>query len=132
MLIGCNCLFSITIDKDGGCFHIPAASAILLFPPNAVENPVTLTCSRVTYEECEVKPAEGELFVSQIIRIKPEGLIFKKPVTVLLSHSVYEDQNFMDFYELVVENLCSAEWQELETEKISSVEGINFTIKFNY
>ena len=78
----------------------------------------------MTYEEYELKPTDGELFVSQILGIEPEGLTFEKPVTVLLSHSVYEDQNFLDFYELVVENLCPSGWQDLKTEKISSLEGI--------
>ena len=119
-----NCLFRITIDKNGGCFPIPAASAILVFPPNTVKVPVTLTCSRVTDEEYELKPRDEELFVSQILGIEPEGLTFEKPVTVLLSYSVYEDQNFLDFYELVVENLCLAGWEDLKTEKISCLEGI--------
>ena len=119
-----HCIFSITIDKNGGCFRIPAASAILVFPPDAVEEPVTLTCSRVTDEEYELKPTDGELFVSQILEIEPEGLTFEKPVTVLLSHSVYEDQNFLDFYELVVKNLCPSGWEDLKTEKINFKEGI--------
>ena len=97
---------------------------MLVFPPNAVKEPVTLTCSRVTDEEYELKPTDGELFVSQILGIEPEGLTFEKPVTVLLSHSVYEDQSFLDFYELVVENLCPSGWQDLNTEKISSKKGI--------
>ena len=119
-----HCKFSITVDKNGGCFPIPAASAILVFPPNAVEKRVTLTGRCVTDEECKLKPMDGELFVSQILGIEPIGLTFEKPVTVLLSHSVYEDQNFLDFYELIVQDLCPSGWQELKTEKIRSIEGI--------
>ena len=100
------------------------ASAFLLFPPKAVEKEVILTCSRVKHKECEVKPRDGELFVSRILSIEPEGVTFKKPITVLLSHSVYEDQVFEDFYELIVENLSQNRWHEdLQTERISTIEG---------
>ena len=77
------------------------------------------------YKECEVKPRDGEVFVSRILKIEPEGLTFKKPVTVLLSHSLYEDQDFLYFYELIVENLSPTGWQELKTERISSIKGID-------
>ena len=77
------------------------------------------------YKECEVKPRDGEVFVSRILKIEPEGLTFKKPVTVLLSHSLYEDQDFLYFYELIVENLSPTGWQELKTEQISSIKGID-------
>jgi hypothetical protein len=79
----------------------------------------------VKYKECEVKPRDGEVFVSRILKIEPEGLTFKKPVTVLLSHSLYEDQDFLYFYELIVENLSPTGWQELKTERISSIKGID-------
>ena len=117
--------FSITISEEGGCFHVPVASAFLLFPPNAVEETVTLKCSRVKYKECEVKPRDGEVFVSRIFKVEPEGVTFKKPVTVLLSHSLYEDQDFLYFYELIVENLSPTGWQELlvKTERISCIKG---------
>jgi hypothetical protein len=106
------------------------ASAFLLFPPKAVEKEVILMCSRVKHKECEVKPRDGELFVSRILSIEPEGVTFKKPVTVLLSHSVYEDQVFEDFYELIVEHLSQNRWHDLKTERIGSVEGtqINYNI----
>ena len=76
------------------------------------------------HKECEVKPRDGEIFVSRILKIEPEGLTFKKPVTVLLSHSLYEDQDFVYFYELIVESLSPTGWQELKTERISSIKGI--------
>jgi hypothetical protein len=79
----------------------------------------------VKYKECEVKPRDGEVFVSRILKVEPEGLTFKKPVTVLLSHSLYEDQDFLYFYELIVENLSPTGWQELKTEQISSIKGID-------
>jgi hypothetical protein len=115
--------FSITITEEGGCFHVPVASVVLLFPPNAVEEEVTLTFSRVRHKDCEVKPRDGEVFVSQILKIEPEGVKFKKPVTVLLSHSLYEDQDFVYFYELIVENLTTSGCHELKTERIRSIEG---------
>ncbi|CAB4038413.1 Hypothetical predicted protein, partial [Paramuricea clavata] len=114
----------ITINEEGGCFHVPVASAFLQFPPNAVEEKVTLKCSRVKYKECEVKPRDGEVFVSRILKVEPEGVKFKKPVTVLLSHSLYEDQDFLYFYELIVENVSPTGWQELKTERISSIEDV--------
>ena len=77
------------------------------------------------YKDCEVKPRDGEVFVSRILKVEPEGLTFKKPVTVLLSHSLYEDQDFLYFYELIVENLSPTGWQELKTEQISSIKGID-------
>jgi hypothetical protein len=51
-------------------------------------------------------------------------------VTVLLSHSVYEDQVFEDFYELIVEHLSQNRWRDLKTKRIGSVEGtqINYNI----
>jgi hypothetical protein len=100
-------------------------SAFLLFPPNAVEETVTLKCSRVKRKECEVKPRDGEVFVSRILKVEPEGVTFKKPVTVLLSHSLDEDQVFLYFYELIVENLSPNGCQELKTERVSSIEGIH-------
>ncbi|CAB4045163.1 Hypothetical predicted protein, partial [Paramuricea clavata] len=96
--------------------------AFLLFPPKAVEKEVILTCNRVKHEKCEVKPRDGDLFVSRILCIEPEGVTFKKPVTVLLSHSVYEDQVFEDFYELIIEHLSQNRWQDLKTERISSIQ----------
>jgi hypothetical protein len=116
-------LFSIAVNKEGGCFRVPVASAFLLFPPNAVEEKVTLKCSRVKHKECEVKPKDGELFVSRILKIEPEGVTFKKPVTVLVSHSANEDQDFLHFYELIVEILIPTGCQELKTERISFIEG---------
>jgi hypothetical protein len=78
----------------------------------------------VKYKECEVKPRDGEVFVSRILKIEPEGVTFKKPVTVLVSHSANEDQDFLYFYELIVENLIPIGCQELKTERISFIEGI--------
>ena len=57
--------------------------------------------------------------------MEPEGVVFYEPVTVLLSHSLYEDQDFLDFYELVIENVGPAGLQELKTERISSIEGMD-------
>ena len=79
------------------------------------------------YKEC-VKPRDGELFVSRILKVEPENVTFEKPVTVLLSHSAYEDQVFLDFYELVVEDLGPNGWKELKTERISSVGGTDYTV----
>ncbi len=120
-------LFSITIGEEGGYFRVPIASAFLLFPPKAVEGEVTLTCSRVKYKEF-AKPRDGELFVSRILKVEPENVTFKKPVTVLLSHSAFEDQVFFDFYELIVEDLSPNRWKELKTEIISSVEGEDYIV----
>ena len=81
------------------------------------------------HKESEVKPRDGEVFVSRILKIEPEGLTFKKPVTVLLSHSLYEDQDFVYFYELIVESLSPTGWQELKTERISYIKGILVNFK---
>ena len=124
-------VYSITVDQKGGHFSLPVASAFLLIPPNAVNKIVTLTFSRVRYNDPEaVKPRDGEVFVSRILKIEPEGVVFRKPVTVLFSHSLYEDQVFLDFYELIVKNLSMTGWQDLKTERISFMEGTsNFIFK---
>ena len=70
-----------------------------------------------------MKPTEGEVFVSRILKVGPEGVTFKKPVTVFLSHSLDEDEDFLYFYELIVKNLSPTGCQELKTERISSIEG---------
>ncbi len=58
-------------------------------------------------------------------------MTFKKPVTVLLSHSLYEDQVFLYFYELIVENLTPSGCQDLKSERISKIEGTdNFKTLF--
>ena len=57
--------------------------------------------------------------------MEPQGMVFGRPVTVLLSHSLYEDQSFLDFYELVIEIVSPAGLQELRTERISSIEGMD-------
>ena len=116
--------FSVTIGLKGGCYSLPFASAILLFPPQVVQEEVSLTFSRIRHEECEEKPKDGEAFVSRILKIEPEGVKFRTPVTVLLSHSACERQDIACYYELVVENLSQAGRQELKTERISSIEGI--------
>ncbi|XP_028409879.1 uncharacterized protein LOC114532546 isoform X2 [Dendronephthya gigantea] len=117
---------SIIVKAEGGCFGIPVASAFLFFPPQAVEDEITLTCSRVKHKDSEVKPRDA---VSQILKIEPEGVTFKKPVTVLLSHSAYEDEVFKNFYELIVERFRPTKdstdpfptgWLELKTGEISS------------
>ena len=123
---------SFTVNEEGGCFHVPVASAILVFPPAALWVEKTLTCSRVKYSDCKVNPREGEFFVSRILKIKPEGMVFDKPATVLLSHSLYEDQNFLDFYELVIENVSPAGLQELKTERISSIKGMDSNTCYHY
>ncbi len=107
-------------------------SAVLLFPPQVVEEQVTLTYSDVNFEDCKVKPRDGELLVSEILKIEPEGVTFKKPVTVLLSHSIYEDQVFMDFYELIIENLSPNGWEDLKTERINSSKGMDSNIYVKY
>ena len=124
MLILNFSILSIIADQEGGCFKLSEVCAFLLFPPNAVDKKVTLKCSRVKYKECQVEPSAGEVFVSQILKIEPEGVTFEKPVTVLLSHSLYEDQDFLYFYELVVKNLNPNGCQELKTEQISAIKGI--------
>ena len=121
-------LFSITLNGEGGCFYVPIASAFLVVPPWAVCCGQTLRCSRVKYSDCKVKPREGEFFVSRILKMEP-SVVFDRPVTVLLSHSLYEDQDFLDFYELVIENVGPAGLQELKTERISSIEGMDFKLK---
>ena len=120
-------LFSITLNYKGGCFYVPVASAFLV-PHEAVWWP-TLTCSRVKYSDCKAKTREGEFFVSRILKMEPEGVVFDKPVTVLLSHSLYEDQDFLDFYELVIENVGPTGLQDLKTERISSIEGMDSKLK---
>jgi hypothetical protein len=120
-----NRSFSITIDQNGAWFILPEIGAILLFPPNAVDKEVTLKFSRVKHKDCQVKPNGGEVFVSQILKIEPEGVTFEKPVTVLLCHSLYEDQDFLSFYDLIVENLSPTGCQELKTERISCIKGID-------
>ena len=125
----CFSLFSITVHKCGGCFSIPVSSAFLLFPPNAVEEKVTLRCSRVRYYKgCEVKPKDGEAFVSRILKIEPTGIVFNPPVTVLLSHSAYEDQDLLDYYDLFVEKLRPTVCEELKTETIGSDQGTDVFI----
>ena len=62
--------------------------------------------------------------MSRILKIEhAEGVTFKKPVTVLLSHSLYEDKVFLYFYELIVENLTPSGCQDLKSERISKIEG---------
>ena len=121
-------LFSITLNGESECFYVRIASAFLVVPPWAVCYGQTLRCSRVKYSDCKVKPREGEFFVSRILKMEP-SVVFDKPVTVLLSHSLYEDQDFLDFYELVIENVGPAGLQELKTERISSIEGMDFKLK---
>ena len=77
------------------------------------------------HEESKLKPRSGEVFVSRILKIEPERVTFKKPVTVLLSHSLAEDQDFLYFYELIVENFSPDGCHELKTEPISCIEGID-------
>ena len=77
------------------------------------------------HKDCKVKPRNGEVFVSQILRIEPEGVTFKEPVTVLLSHRLNKDQEILYFYELIVKNFSPTGYQELDTEPISSIEGIH-------
>ena len=122
---------SFTVNEEGGCFHVPVASAILVFPPETVWRE-KITCSRVKYSDCDVNPKEGEFFVSQILRMKPEGLVFDEPVTVLLPHSLYENQDFLDFYELVIENVGPAGLQVLKTERIGSIEGMDSNTCYHY
>ena len=64
--------------------------------------------------------------------MEPERLVFEKPVTVLLSHSLYEDQDFLDFYELVIENVSPAGLEELKTERISSIQGMHSNTCYHY
>jgi hypothetical protein len=116
-------LFSITVDSKGGCFSLPEVCAFLLFPPNTVAEKVTLKCRLVRPKECEVELSDGEAFVSQILEIGPQGVKFRRPVTVLLSHSLDEDQDFRNFYELIVENLSPTGCQVLKSDPISSIKG---------
>ena len=64
--------------------------------------------------------------------MEPERLVFEKPVTVLLSHSLYEDQEFLDFYELVIECVSPAGLEELKTERIGSIEGMHSKTCYHY
>ena len=84
------------------------------------------------YSDCKVNPREGEFFVSRILKMEPERLVFEKPVTVLLSHSLYEDQDFLDFYELVIESVSPAGLEELKTERIGSIEGMHSNTCYHY
>ena len=121
-------LFSITLNEEG-CFYVPVASSFLVVPRGIVwRSTETVTCSRVKYSDCKVKPREGESFVSRILKMEPESGVFDRPVTVLLSHSLYEDQDFQDFYELVIENVDPAGLQDLKTERISSIKGMDFKL----
>ena len=122
---------SVTVDQDGGCFSLLIASAFLVFPPEAVEEEVTLKFDRVKYKDCKVKPRDEEVFVSMILKIEPEGVVFKKPVTVLLSHSLSEDPVIQYFYELIIKKLNPTVCQELKTESISSIIGTSL-ILFNH
>ena len=121
-------VFSIIITQEGGCFSLPGASAVFVFPSKAVKKLVTLTWSKANCKERGIKPREGEIFVSGILEIEPKEVKFEKPVTVFLSHSIHEDNIFRAFYELIVKDLSHPGSQELKTEHISSSKGIYFSI----
>ena len=71
-----------------------------------------------------MKPRDGEAFTSRILEIEPKDVLFSKPVTILLSHSLYEDKDFVYFYDLVVKDLSQACCQDLKAERTNIIEGI--------
>ena len=111
------------IDEQGGGVAFSTASVFIQFPKQAVSESVVFTCTLVRHNDCPVKPTEGEVFCSSIIKIEPQGFVFEKPVTVLLSHSAVEKGAYTDYYDLTVQQL-GQEKNDLKTTRISKSEGI--------
>ena len=111
------------IDEEGGGIAFPLANAFIEFPAQAVSQSFDFTCVPVRRNDCPIKPKKGEVFCSNIIKIEPPGVVFEKPVTVLLSHSACEDGPFADYYDVTVQQM-KQEWIDLDTTRIRKPEGI--------
>ena len=111
------------IDEQGGGISFPSAGCFIQFPAEALSQSVTFTCVIVGHTDSQTKPKRGEVHCSTIIKLEPGGVDFKKPVTVLLSHSAAENGANAYYYDLNVQQL-KQDWENLETERISEVEGI--------
>ena len=75
------------------------------------------------HTDSQTKPRRGEVHCSSIVKLEPGGVDFKKPVTVLLSHSSAEKGANAYYYDLNVQQL-KQDWENLKSERISEVEGI--------
>jgi hypothetical protein len=113
---------SFTVNKQGQSVPFPAASAFFQFPAEAVKNPVPLRLSCIRHQKCKVKPKNGDVFCSSIVKMEPEGYRFNKPVTVLLSHCAVQDGAYADYYDLTIQKL-GKEWEDLETEQLGKPKG---------
>jgi hypothetical protein len=118
---------SFTINKQGQIVFFPAAGAFFQFPAEAVENPVSIRLRCIRNQDCEVKPRNGDVFCSSIVKMEPKGYVFNKPVTVLLSHCAAQDGAYADYYDLTIQKLDN-ECEDLDTEQLGKSEGRTLTL----
>ena len=56
------------------------------FPPNAVVEPVDISCTVVPETTCASLPVRGEILVTNIVRMEPENMKFREAAIVSLMH----------------------------------------------
>lgn len=73
------------LDAKGGTLVIEEAGISLEIPPGALNEGVTISVAVVNDEGVKL-PHDDTPMVSQIVRCKPSGQTFQKPVTLVLPH----------------------------------------------
>jgi hypothetical protein len=122
MVVSLFSFASFTVNEQGQSVSFPAASAFFQFPAEAVANKISIWLSCIRHQDCKVKPRTGDVFCSSIVKMEPEGYVFNKPVTVLLSHCAAQDGAYADYYDLTIQKL-DKECEDLETEQLDKPEG---------
>ena len=109
------------MKEEGGIWDLKEAAAQVTFPPQAVEEPLQITCSVWNPKKLSPPLGEQEALVSNVLELSHDGAPslefgqdFNQEVTLALSHSATE----LAGYEVVIKQLIDREnneWNDLKT-----------------
>jgi hypothetical protein len=113
-----NALWNITTDQSGGNYSASASNALygasIVVPPNALSNSTNLSMDTVA---SDLPVPQGFGLLSKVFDLKPDGLLFNKPVFLTLPYvGSVQSQNRIGVF-----SYLDSSWEELLLKEIDSV-----------
>ncbi|XP_035658172.1 ankyrin-3-like [Branchiostoma floridae] len=114
---------SLSIGAEGG--ELQTTSCIVSVPPGAVTMQTVITCRIIDPNDVTLSLRDGDMLVSDIIELGPQGTTFLKPVTVRLPYNSTLSGDTREPVIWVTEDM--SQWRELKTTR-KSKEHITVTV----
>jgi hypothetical protein len=97
-----------TVGPEGGTLSFHGGNVMLVFPPSAVSEEVT-----VTVQPTSTFPADPRIVESAVYRFQPEGIQFSRPVQLAIRYDPAGLQSAMVDSTLRLYEVGAAEWAEV-------------------